>query len=389
MREPAVLGGPPAFPDGLPFARPYTPPLGAVTARLGPSYEAGVLTNGPLVRELENRVAERLGVAHVVAVASCTSGLMLALRHLHDSGPVALPSFTFSASAHAPHWCGLEPTFVECRADTFQVDVGDLRSRVDGSGGIVATHVFGAPCPAEQLEALAAEAGVGLVFDAAHALGATRQGGPVGGFGDAEVFSLSPTKLVVGGEGGLVATDRDDVAEAVRLGRDYGNPGDYDCRFPGINARMSELHAATALESLAMLDDHLERRQVAADRYRAGLEDIVGISVQVVDEGDVSTYKDFTISVGDEFGISRDVLVRALAAEGIDTRRYFFPPVHAQQAYAHLPPAKLPVTDEVAGRVVSLPMFARLPLSSIDAVVEALAAVGHCADQISARLPPT
>ena len=388
MRQPAVLGGRPAFPDGLPFARPYTPPLEAVMARVRPSYDAGALTNGRLTRELEEKVAERLGVAHVVAVGSCTSGLMLALRHLQGSGAVALPSFTFSASAHAPHWCGLEPVFVECRPDTFQVDVADLRWRADGVGCIVATHVFGAPCPAEQLEALAADAGAALVFDAAHALGATRQGRQVGGFGDVEVFSLSPTKLVVGGEGGLVATDRDDVAEAVVLGRDYGNPGDYDCRFPGINARMSELHAATALESFTMLDDHLQRRQEAADHYRVGLKGVDGISVQVVDDGDTSTFKDFTISVGDDFGISRDALGAALGAEGIDTRRYFFPPVHAQHAYAHLPPAELPVTDDVAGRVISLPMFARLALTDIDLVVEALASVGHHAEQIGARMPP-
>ncbi|CAN5716387.1 hypothetical protein BH20ACT1_BH20ACT1_14020 [soil metagenome] len=85
------------------------------------------------------------------------------------------------------------------------------------------------------------------------------------------MFSLSPTKLVVGGEGGLVATNRDDVAGAVVLGRDYGNPGDYNCHFPGLNARMSELHAAVALESLSMLDDHLQLRQAEADRYRGGL----------------------------------------------------------------------------------------------------------------------
>ncbi|MDQ3353917.1 MAG: DegT/DnrJ/EryC1/StrS family aminotransferase [Actinomycetota bacterium] len=385
MKQPAVLGGTPAFPDGLPFARPYTPPLEAVTARLAPSYDQGMLTNGPLVRQLEVEVAERLGVAHVVAVASCTSGLMLTLRHLQHAGPVVLPSFTFSASAHAPHWCGLEPVFAECQPDTFQVDVDDVRSRLDGAGSIMATHVFGAPCPVEQLEALAAEADLALVFDAAHALGAIRQGRSVGGFGDAEVFSLSPTKLVVGGEGGLVATNRDDVAAAVRLGRDYGNPGDYDCRFPGLNARMSELQAAMALESLAMLDEHLERRQLAAARYRSGLEKIHGLALQVVDDGDVSTYKDFTISVGDAFGISRDATRAALTVEGIDTRCYFDPPVHAQQAYAHLPPAKLAVTDDVASRVLSLPMFARLPLGAIDTVVEVLASLGEHAEQVTSQ----
>lgn len=349
-----------------------------------------MLTNGTLVRELEERMAERLGVARAVAVASCTSGLMLALRHLVASGRSAvLPSFTFSASAHAPAWCGLTPVFTECHADSFQVDVADIAARLasGGAGAVVATHVFGAPCDVEGLEALSRSAGLPLVFDAAHAFGATRQGRPVGGFGDVEVFSLSPTKLVVGGEGGVVATNREDVAEAVRLGRDYGNPGDYDCRFPGLNARMSEFHAAVALESLELLDDHLERRQTLARRYRKLLADVRGIAVQVISDGDVSTYKDFTIRVDDDFGIGRDALVAALAADGIDTRCYFDPPVHAQQAYAHLPGAALPVTDDLAGRVISLPIFARLSTSDAETVVEVLASLGHQAEQVSARSP--
>jgi hypothetical protein len=101
MKQPAILDGPPAFPDGLPFARPYTPPLEKVTARLQPSYERGQLTNGPVVRALEEQAAERLGVPHVVAVSSCTAGLMLVIQALCPEGPVLLPSFTFSASGHA------------------------------------------------------------------------------------------------------------------------------------------------------------------------------------------------------------------------------------------------------------------------------------------------
>ena len=390
MRQPAVLGGRPAFPEGLPFARPFTPPLERVTARLVPSYARGVLTNGPLVGELEARMADRLGVAHAVAVSSCTSGLMLVLRHLArpDSSAV-LPSFTFSASAHAPAWCGLTPVFAECRPDTFQVDVSDLHARLatGGVGAVIATHVFGAPCDVEGLESVTQAAGLPLVFDAAHALGARHGSRAVGGHGDAEVFSLSPTKLVVGGEGGVVATDREDVAEAVRLGRDYGNPGNYDCRFPGLNARMSEFHAAMALESLGLLDDHLERRQTLARCYRDLLSGVTGISVQVVDDGDTSTYKDFTIRVDDDFGVGRDALRAALAAEGIDTRCYFDPPVHAQQAYASLPRAVLPATDDLAGRVLSLPMFARLAVAEVEAVVEVLASLGHQAEQVATRCP--
>lgn len=361
----------------VPFVRPAVPPLEAVMARLAPSYEQGVLTNGPLVRELEAAVADRLGVRHVVAVASCTSGLMLALRALVPAGRVVLPSFTFSATGHAVVWCGLEPVYAECDPATFQLDPADARRRLDGAAALVATHVFGAPCGIDALTALAADAGVPLVFDAAHALGALHAGQPVGGFGDAEVFSLSPTKTVVGGEGGLVATNRDDVAEAVRIGRDYGNPGDYDTRMVGLNARMSELHAAVALESLAQLDANLARRQEVARSYRDLLAEVPGVQPQVVAPGDVSTYKDFTVRIdAARLGSSRDDVARRLAAVGIDTRRYFDPPVHRQRSHAPWT-SLLPVTERLASEVLSLPIYPALSPVAIERVAAVIADCQH------------
>jgi len=383
MTIPAVLGGSPAFPDGVPFARPLVPPLDLVVSRLAPSYERGMLTNGPLVAELEERAAAYLGVDHVVAVSSCTNGLILALQALEPGGPVVLPSFTFSASAHAVAWNGLEPRFVECDSATFQIDVADASRRLEGASAVMATHVFGAPCPIEEVEALGQGAGIPVVFDAAHGFGAVHAERRVGSGGAAEVFSLSPTKIVVAGEGGLVATNRADLAEHVRLGRDYGNPGDYDTRFVGLNARMSELHAALALSSLDGVEDHLARRRTVAAHYRAALSSIPGLVPQAIDPSDLSTCKDFTITVEeDEYGLARDLVVRALDAEGIDTRCYFDPPVHRQRAYAHAQPAVLPVTDRVSSGVVSLPMFAELELHDVDTIAETLHALHGAAPEV-------
>lgn len=384
MTRPAILGGDPAFAEGIAFARPPAPPLDGVMARLSPSYERGVLTNGALVRELEVCTAERLSVRHVVAVASCTSGLMLTLQALDPAGDVLVPSFTFSAGPHAVAWNARRAVFAECDPGSFQLDCADAADRLDGVGAIMATHVFGAPCDAEQVAALARGAGVPALFDAAHAFGARRAGHPVGGFGDAEVFSLSPTKPLTAAEGGLVATDRDDIAAAVRTGRDYGNPGDYDTRFAGLNARMSELHAAVALESLAELDEHLEIREALARRYRDALATVPGLAHQRVDAGDRSTWKDFTISVtGSAFGVGRDALVAALRAEGVDTRCYFDPPVHRQTAHATSRPTALPVTDRVASSVVSLPLYRALEVSVIDRIVEILASVHRHAEELA------
>ncbi len=291
-----------------------------------------------------------------------------------------LPSFTFSASAHAVAWVGARPRFIECDPSTFLADLDDGRGHIDGAGAILITHTFGAPAAPRDWEACAAEAGIPLVFDAAHALGSHHDGTPIGGFGDAEVFSMSPTKPVIAGEGGLVATNRDDIAEAVRIGRDYGNPGDYDTRFVGLNARMSEFHAATALESLAELDDHLVVRSMLAARYREQLVDVPGIRVQVLAPGDESTWKDFTVAVdAAEFGCTRDDLVVALRRQGVDTRCYFDPPVHRQQSHAASADRPLPITDRVASEVVSLPLYRDLAPTDLDRVVSVIADVGATA----------
>jgi dTDP-4-amino-4,6-dideoxygalactose transaminase len=364
------LGHSPAFPAGVPYTRPSSPPLEDVVARLAPSYASGVLTDGPLVRLLEEQCAARLGVAHVVAVSSATTGLMLAVKSLDLSGKAVVPSFTFSASAHALAWNGLQPVFSECDPRTLQIDVEDAADRLAGAAMIMATHIFGAPCQAERVEWLAQSSHVPAIFDAAHAFGATRRGRPLGGFGSAEVFSLSPTKPLVAGEGGLVATDDDHIAEAVRHGRNYGNPGDYDTRFVGLNARMSEFHAAMALEGLEHLDANLERRKVVAARYASGLQGLPGVTVQAVDVGDESTWKDFTVLVdSDAFGMDRDALALTLRDEGVDTRRYFWPPVHRQSAYQPAP-AELPVTDRAAGSTLNLPMFTALDLDVVDVIVD-------------------
>ncbi|MGH9266753.1 MAG: DegT/DnrJ/EryC1/StrS family aminotransferase [Acidimicrobiales bacterium] len=358
------------------MARPFLPPMELVTRRASASYERGQLTNGVLVRQLEEEAAAYLRVGHVVAVASCTSGLMLAIRALRPRGPVVLPSFTFSASAHAVAWNGLAVAFCDVDLATCQIDAIDAGRRVSdlAAGAVLATHVFGAPCKAERVERLARAAGIPVIFDAAHAFGATRVRRRVGGFGSAEVFSMSPTKLLVAGEGGLVATDDAGLAEEVRLGRDYGNPGDYNTRFVGLNARLSEFHAATALESLRMLDEHLERRRAAAGRYAEEIRGIDGVEAQVVDPADTSTYKDFTVRIDPVlYGLTRDELVAALAAEGVETRCYFDPPVHRQQAYAGAPRCVLPLTDRLAAEVISLPMFGALE-TKVAARVAALVA---------------
>jgi dTDP-4-amino-4,6-dideoxygalactose transaminase len=374
---PAEHGGEPLFPDGLPLARPALANPDAVAEAAKAILASGVITNGPTVRELEARAAAYLGVRHCVAVASCTAGLMLVLRASGLSGDVVLPSFTFSATAHAVAWNGLRPRFADIRLHDLLLDpAAAARSTGVRTSAILATHTYGAPCDVESLGELARQNGIRLFFDAAHAFGSRRGSAMIGGFGDAEVFSLSPTKLLIAGEGGIIATDDDELAERCRFGRDYGNPGDYDTRFLGLNARMSELHAATALASFEDLEERIAERNRLAERYRKVFRELPGVDFPAVADGDRSTYKDLTLLVDREaFGRDAAAVAKALAAEGIQTRRYYAPPVHRQRAYRSLVPANgpLPVTDLAAGRVLTLPLWTGMTDAQVDGVGRALA----------------
>lgn len=358
---PAIAGGQPAFEPRLPLVRPSVPEADGIRATIENILSSRVLTNGPTVRRFEERCAETLGVAHCVAVSSCTAGLMLVLRAADLRGEIVVPSFTFAATTHAAVWNGLTPVFADIDPSSLTLSPAGVSSVLtDRCSAILATHLYGAPCDTDALEELARARGVRLFFDAAHAFGSRRAGVPVGRFGDAEVFSLSPTKLLVAGEGGLIATNDGELADRCRIGRDYGNPGDYDCRFVGLNARMSELHAALGLASLTTLEERIGRRNELAARYREGLRAVAGISFPHLRDEDRTTYKDFTLLVdGDAFGLDAGELARALDAEGIDTRRYYAPPVHATQAYRAWDPGpgRLPHTERAAARCLTLPMW--------------------------------
>ena len=374
---PVGLGGPKAFPEGLPFVRPSVPQTEELLSNIQQILGTGMLTNASYVRRLEERAAEYLGVRNCIAVASCTSGLMLVLRAAELSGDVVVPSFTFAATAHAVVWSGLRPAFGDIDPETLTLSpVSAERAAGARTSAILATHTYGTPADPTTMQDVARRLGVRLFFDAAHAFGSIHDGRHAGTFGDAEVFSLSPTKVLVAAEGGIIATNDDVLAERCRIGRDYGNPGTYDCQFVGLNARMSELHAAVALASLDGLEGRIAQRNELASRYIEGLRDVAGIGFPKVPDTDRSTYKDFTVLVDEtQFGIDATALAEALAQEGIDTRRYYAPPVHRQRAYRFLSAStngSLPHTDRAAGMVLTLPLWGAMTTSHVGRVVDAV-----------------
>jgi dTDP-4-amino-4,6-dideoxygalactose transaminase len=290
---PAIFGGRALFSGQLRFIKPTLPDLRRVLRHYKPIYATGVITNADLVERFETAAAERLGVDHCVAVSSCTSGLALVMRALQLKGEVILPSFTFFATGHAVRWNGLKPVFADCDPETWNLDPASVEAAItERTSAIVAVHLYGNPCNVEALSQIASRHGLKLIYDSAHGFGSSHQGRPVGQFGDAEVFSFSPTKLLVAGEGGLVSTNDAVLAHRIRAGRNYGDLGAYDPELIGLNARMSEFNAALALAGLDLMERKIARHNEIANLYTSELQDIPGLRFQRVLPNDLSTYKD-------------------------------------------------------------------------------------------------
>ena len=392
---PAIHGGRPLFSQRFRFIRPTLPSLEKVVGNYRAAFDNGVITNADLVGKFEAAVAERLQVKHCVAVSSCTSGLMMVERALGLTGEIIIPSFTFFATGHSARWNGLTPVFADCEPDTWNVDVADVERKITAKTcALLIVHLYGNPANVDALTQIAKRHKLKLIFDGAHAFGSRYRGRPVGQFGDAEVFSLSPTKLLVAGEGGLVTTNDDALARAIRWMRNYGDTGAYDPEWIGLNARMSEFNAALGLTGLPEVDDRVGRRNHIAKMYTDLLAPLPGLRFQTVHPQDVNTYKDYSIHVTPEkFGLTRDELAAGLLAENIETKKYFYPPMHMQTLYRSFhDPAKrdLRNTEEVTGGILSLPIYESLSDSTIETVAEAIHrlarhAAAHKEESLSGR----
>ncbi len=376
----------------IPITKPTLPLIEEYRARLELLWKTGQVTNGPLVRETEALLGDYIGDVQCVAMANCTIGLVLAIKALGLKGAVVLPSFTFFATAHSLIWNGLEPVFADIDEQTWTISPASVKRILEQRGdvsAILGVHLFGNPCQVEELEALAKRYDIKLLFDSAHALGSESSGKKVGTFGDIEVFSMSPTKPVVAAEGGMASTSHEELAEVLRYGRDCGNEGDYNPSFIGLNARLSELHAAMALGSVEMLERNIKQRNEVVSRYKSCLSFIPGIRFQRIREKDRSTYKDLTVLIeAEEFGMSRDALSWWLERERIDTRKYYSPPVHRTIAYwdrwGKYLDEHLPRTNRISEHVLSLPIWSHMDNDIVDRVCETITTACERAETINA-----
>lgn len=357
----AILGGAPAFAEPLHVGRPNVGDRARLAARLDDLLDRRWLTNGgPYVDELERRLAEHMGVRHVLAMCNATVALEIAIRALGLSGEVVVPSFTFVATAHALQWQQITPVFCDVDPATHNIDPARVEAMITPrTTGIVGVHVWGRPCDTEAIDEIAARRGLSVLYDAAHAFGCAHRGRAIGNFGDAEVFSFHATKFVNAGEGGAVATNDDELAARMRLMRNFGFADYDDVVYVGTNGKMSEMAAAMGLTSLEAMHDFVAVNRANHAAYAAGLADVPGIRLVAYDEAERPNYQYVVLEVDDEAaGIDRDALHRVLHAERVLARRYFHPGCHRMEPYrSHFPHAGLllPETERLTTRVLSLP----------------------------------
>ncbi len=364
----------------IPITRPTLRPFEAYSSLFKKSIESGMLTYNENMREFEEKTAKYLGVKHCVAVSSCTAGLMLAMRGLNLKGEIIMPSFTFSASGLPVIWNNLKPVFVDIDRETFTVDTNKIEKLITkDTSAIYVTHVFGVVCDVRELKRIARKHKLKLIFDAAHAFGSSRDGIHAGNFGDVEVFSLSPTKVLTAGEGGIVATNDKKLADHVKQGRNYGDDGFSERPHAGLSARMSEFHAAIGLLSLKDLDKNLKRRRASAEYFKKQmLKAEPLLEFQKIPKSVETTYKDLSLYVDPKvLGYTRDELNDHFFSEGVITRKYFYPALHKHVTYRSHKKPRVPVTEMVSSRVLSLPLYSHISRADIDRAVSVFKKFNH------------
>lgn len=375
----AINGAAPAFDETLHVGHPNIGSRDDFLKYVGEIFDRRWLTNnGPVVQEFEKRVSDYHEVKHCVAMCNGTVALEIAIRATGLKGEVIIPSYTFIATAHALHWQGITPVFADIDPVTHNLDPEAVRRMItERTSGIMGVHLWGRSAPVTALQELADEHGLRLLFDAAHAFGCSSSGTMVGNFGDCEVLSFHATKFFNTFEGGAVLTNDDELAETMRLMRNFGFAGLDKVIHPGTNGKMTEICAAMGIVNLDSIDVVIDANRRNYQTYRDELSKLRGVSLLDFDESDRQNYQYVVMELGGECAVGRDQIVDALHAENVRARRYFWPSCHNMAPYRELFPEAgkaLPNTQSVADRVIVLPTGTTVDEGTVRTVVSIIAA---------------
>ena len=369
----------------IPITRPA---LGEEEARAPyESIRSGWVTQGPKVAEFEKAVASYVGARHGIATTSCTTGLHLALASI-GVGPgdeVIVPSFTFIASANAVRYTGADVVFCEIDSRTFNVDPSDVEKRITKrTKAILPIDQIGLACDIDAVNDIAGRHGIVVVEDAAPAIGESYRGRKVGSNAQQTVFSFHPRKVITTGEGGMITTDDDLLADRARKLRAHGmSVSDLErhrsdrviieeYKELGFNYRMTDIQASIGLVQLRRLDELLRVRRAKAKRYNEELSEIRGIGVPYVPPYAEHTYQSYCLRLTKDCRLGREDLMTNLLRRGIATRRGVMAS-HLEKTYTtRYGTVSLPVTEEATRTTMLIPLYASMTDEEQTYVIDAL-----------------
>jgi dTDP-4-amino-4,6-dideoxygalactose transaminase len=358
--------------------QPALPPLEEFTKLLEQIWETKVLTNnGPFHQELEEKIANYLGVKYISLFSNGTLALITALQALRITGEVITTPFSFVATTHSLWWNNIKPVFADIEPDCFNLDPDKVEAAITPqTTAIMPVHVYGNPCNLKRFQQIADTYGLKLIYDAAHAFGVKINGESVLNFGDLSILSFHATKVYNTIEGGAIVCPDEKTKFRIDHLRNFGFTGETTVIEPGINAKMNELQSAFGILQLKYVDDCIARRKKATLIYREHLSGIKGISFLNDIHGVQHNYSYFPILIDEsKFGLSRDGLYESLKKNNIIGRRYFYPLISSFSSYRSLSssnPSNLPVAEEVARKVICLPLFPELDIKTIEFICDSI-----------------
>lgn len=322
-----------------------------------------ISSKGKYVEEFEKKFAEYCGCKYGITTTSGTTALHLALASIGASkrDEVIIPAFTMIATAFAVIYCGAKPVLVDAEPEIWNMDVNQIEEKItDKTKAIMPVHIYGHPCNMDPILKLAKKYNLYVVEDAAESHGAEYKGRKTGGVGDIGCFSFYANKIITCGEGGMVVTNDEEIAERARSLRDLSFPKGkrtYQHLEVGYNYRMTNIQAAIGLAQLKRIDKLVRMRRRNAHLYNECLKDAEGIRLPVEKGWAKNVYWMYSISIEDDFEISRDELVEKLMKKGIDTRTFFIP-MHQQLVFQKMSLFKkesYPVAEELSSKGMYLP----------------------------------
>lgn len=358
---------------------PLLPGKEVFTKELEDIWSSRWLTNnGKFHQRLEERLSSYLGAPYPSLVSNGTLGLMLALKAFCPPGSEVITTpFSFIATAHAILWCGLIPVFCDIEPEGFGIDPAQIESHITSrTSAILPVHVYGYPCDVEKVDFIAEKYGLSVIYDAAHVFGVRYKGRPITEWGDASVLSFHATKLFNTMEGGAVFSKSEEAQKKINLLRNFGITSETTVEEIGMNAKLNEIQSLWGLLVLDEIDDELARRRELDTLYRNSLSGFEFISIPEIDPDVEWNYAYFPVLFGKAGQAARDAAYDALRAQGIYTRKYFYPLITQVESYASYRDSYTPVAKGISESVLCLPMYGDLGHDVVEHIQDVLWKMG-------------